>query len=285
MSADFTFPEVSFSIAASARDITCRQCLQMISFRAMRTLLPAFLACLLIGMPLITKGQFPNAVSFEVVSIKQNKSGRREMRINPSGGRLTATNVSVKVLIASAFDLSEWQISGAPGWTESDRFDIEARADREVSATEMFHMLQGVLAGRFKLVSHRESRNVTGYTILLAGTASKLKPAAGDGPPREMTSPVDGRPSAMQMSANNMTMSDVADSLGNMLQAPVADHTGLTGSFDFAFTLDDAPAGMTPELMPSIFTALREQVGLKMESAKVPVQFLVIDRVERPSEN
>ena len=70
-----------------------------------------------------------------------------------------------------------------------------------------------------------------------------------------------------------------------MLQAPVADRTGLTGSFDFAITLDDAPAGFTPELIPSVFTALREQVGLKVESAKVPVQFLVIDSVEKPTEN
>jgi uncharacterized protein (TIGR03435 family) len=169
---------------------------------------------------------------------------------------------------------------------DSDRFDINAKAEQDVPLNEALQMLQTVLTDRFKLLYHRETRSVTGYT-LLAGNAPKLKTATGGGESGMKTSPIAGQKSTIQVAGKNMTMQHFADVLGSQLHAPVLDRSGLAGSFDFSFSLDmgDVPAGVTPDLTPSLFTALQEQLGLKLESTRVPTEIFVIDSAEKPSEN
>jgi len=145
-------------------------------------------------------------------------------------------------------------------------------------------MLQTVLTDRFKLVSHRETKDITGYALSV-GNAPKLKPSAG-GESGIKTVPK-GQGAAIQVVGTNMTMQHFVDVLGNQLRAPVVDRTGLKGSFDLSFDLDagDATGGGAPDLAPSIITALREQLGLRIESSKVSVESFIIDSVQHPTEN
>ena len=126
-------------------------------------------------------------------------------------------------------------------------------------------MLQALLTDRFNLVSHRETKDMTGYT-LFSGTAPKLKPSDG-GESGIKAAPIQGQGPAIQVLGTNMTMQHFVDVLTTQLHTPVADGTGMKGSFDFSFNLDpgNATPGTEPDLTPSILTALREQLGLRIE--------------------
>jgi uncharacterized protein (TIGR03435 family) len=227
--------------------------------------------------------------SFEVVSIKPNRSGGAESVYQPViGGRLTVSNVTLKELIKAAYHVAESQISGGPRWMESERFDINAKADRDVSLQEALQMLQTVLTDRFKLESHRETRNVTAYALSTANSPPKLTAAQAGGESGLKATPIEGQKRTLQVVANSMTMQHLADVLGSQLHAPVIDRTGLTGAFDFAFTLEppsDPTTAASQDLDSSIITALQEQLGLKLETTKAPGEFLIIDHLERPTEN
>lgn len=257
----------------------------------------------------------PPRPEFEVASIKPNDVGGRNVRIGVSpGGRFNAENVWVRLLIRFAYDVKEFRIAGAPDWTASERFDATAKAENNVNPDQMRPMLQALLADRFGLKLHRETKELPVYLLTAAKGGFKLReskegtyitpgpdmppPAPGQKPPRFCGNMMLRRNGfdgfAIGIDRLVATLSDVAG-------RTVVDKTGLIGKFDvhLEWAVDEATPGMVaPGLPPgtgkppdgtdsgpSIFTALQEQPGLKLKSSKSPIEVLVIDHVERPSEN
>jgi len=148
-------------------------------------------------------------------------------------------------------------------------------------------MLQTLLTDRFKLQLHGETRNVTAYTLLTGNNPPKLTAAQAGGESGLKATPMEGQKRTLQVVARNMTMQHLADVLGSQLHAPVINRTGLTGAFDFVLTLETPsdPTAASQDLDSSIITAFQEQLGLKLETTKAPGEFVIIDRVERPTEN
>jgi bla regulator protein blaR1 len=264
-----------------------------------------------------------NAPAFDVVSIRENTSGEagQTSRRLP-GGRMVMNNLPLRTLIISAFGLQPQQLAGGPAWIDSARYDITAQASGEFAATEpgtvgpMNLMMQRMLADRFRLAVHTERRELPIYTLTMARSDRRLGPrirtaaidcqaamnemmkqAQGSGAPPAPPQRPDGGPGCgMRMAPGSLTAGGTSmAALARLLAVPVGrlvlDRTGLDGGFDFdlEFTADP-PAGASPAPSqnpdaPSIFTALDEQLGLKLEAVRAPVEVLVIDRVERPSEN
>jgi len=269
---------------------------------------------------------------FEVASVKPNKSGdNRIMFAVQPGGRFSATNVSLRMLIRNAYQLQDFQIVGGPDWVSSDHFDVVAKAERddlgdpfraeksgEPSRGQL--MLRTLLADRFKLEAHMENREMSIFALVLARSDGRLGPqlqkssvdcealiAGGRGrgpmPPPGPAGPGDRVPCGIRVAPGNMavggaTLTQFANSLGMFVARIVVDRTGLEGSYEFNLTWTPDQMAIRPPGAPeppnappvdpngpSIFTALQEQLGLKLDSQKGPVSVLVIDRVARPSEN
>jgi uncharacterized protein (TIGR03435 family) len=247
------------------------------------------------------------APAFEVASIKLNKSGSGSSHSDFDHGRFTATNVSVKSLLEyEAYGITGAQILGGPGWLNSEAFDISAKVD-DATAEQMktldrdqrsqLHrqLFQQLLIDRFKLAVHWETKEFPVYALVVAKGGSKLtksKDAAGS------TSVSSGNGRMAQMTAKGVTMARLAQTLtqssSRELGRIVIDETGMKGAYDLALQWmpDDRSAAMingsnenSAAAGPSIFTALQEQLGLKLESTKGPVETLVIDHIEQPSEN
>jgi uncharacterized protein (TIGR03435 family) len=252
---------------------------------------------------------------FEVASIRAAAPGSPAYRLRLTfapGGRLTVPNYTVKELIALAWEIQPFRISGGPAWIDSIRYNVSAKADHDVEWKEATLMLQSPLTDRFQLTMHRESKDLPIYALVLAKKDGKLGP-------RLIESKEDGctkaDPSALQpepgkapkpqcdmlagtfrrLKGTSVPPGELALAFGNILGRMVVDKTGLTGNFDIdlAWTPDDTqylqlPPGVPappPSDGPSIFVALQEQLGLKLESQKGPVEVFVIDRAEKPSEN
>jgi uncharacterized protein (TIGR03435 family) len=254
---------------------------------------------------------------FEVASVKPNKSGDGRVMLSlPPTGRLTATNVTLRLLMRPAFDVQDFQMVGGPSWLDSDRFDVVAKAPEGVVEPEHVRpMLRALLADRFKLVTHTETRDMPIYALVLArpdgrfGPNMKLSPLdcdavfrAGRGgappPPPQPGEPI--QCGSMMgpgiVRAGGMPLGALARALSPIVGRPVLDQTGLKERYDFQLKYapegrgagpgpggPDAPS-VDPD-MPSLFTALQEQLGLKLESQRGPVDVVVIDRVEQPTED
>jgi uncharacterized protein (TIGR03435 family) len=251
--------------------------------------------------------QSPTKPSFEVASVKPNKSDRRGMSWSAQpGGRFSATNISLAMIIRNAFGLQESQLVGVPDWGMSEGFDVVAKAEQEFPGTNerpsvVQLMVQSLLEERFKLVSHRETRELPAYALVVARADGTLGPglkqsdvdclalaaarrAGAAAPPRP--EPGQRRPCTMMMAggtlrAASIPMSSLAATLSSPTQRMVVDRTGLKGNFDFDLSYSTEPSADTSS--PSLFTALQEQLGLKLESVRVPTDVLVIDSVERPT--
>jgi bla regulator protein blaR1 len=263
-----------------------------------------------------------SAVSFEVASVKPNKSGdQRVMMSTPPTGRVTATNIPVRLLLQQAYSVQPFQIVGGPSWMASDRFDITAKAPEGVTPAQLRPMMRNLLADRFKLIAHTETREMPIYHLVVARAdgrlGANLKPSSIDcaammsgrrgGPPPAPPQP--GEPIQCGfmvgpggMNAGGMPLVELARSLSGFVNRIVVDKTGLKGEYDFQLTYTPEGRGGLPGLppipgpigadapaadpnRPSLFTALQEQLGLKLESQKGPVDVLVIDRLEQPSED
>jgi len=245
-----------------------------------------------------------------VASVKPNTSGGRGGIVNRlPGGGFRAENIVVNTLIQLAYNVSGFQISGAPAWTSSDRFDVNAKAEGEATMDQMRPMLQAMLADRFRLMAHRETKEAPIYELVAAKSGLKLAPTKEGScttfdpktPPPPPPRPGDPLPrmcggariSRSSIDAFGISMAALASDLSNLLGRTVVDKTGVTGTFDvhMEFAPDEAiaiggqAAPSADQAGPSIFTALQEQLGLKLDNAKSPVEVLVIDHVERPSEN
>jgi len=233
-------------------------------------------------------------LEFEVASIRPSKPGADGGGIKPLPGGQTyvATNIPVKVMIKLMFHLNDRQISGDPGWLETDLYDVEAKADRSHNIDELHVMFQNLLADRFRLRFHKETRMLPAYELVVDKSGAKLTENKS---PEHFDIPV--RPTGFgNLEATHCSMSYFSWILSQMLDRPVLDQTGLTQFYDFKLewtpelppglaARPDAAANLPPTNGPDIFTALREQLGLKLESHKGPVEVMIIDHVERPSEN
>src|SRR5688572_23886433 len=246
-------------------------------------------------------------VAFEVASVKPNKSGSGSSSSGTRpGGAFVATNITPKLLILSAYRLRPFQVTGGPGWIDSDRFDLVARPPENAPANQAMPMLRTLLADRFKLITHTETKEQPIYALVPARADGRLgaqlkrstldctalrTPAAGTAggaaAPRNpcgINTSVNDRLGTMV--GGGRLMAELATALGSFAaNQMVLDRTGLTGTFDFELRwTPDATRANAPESdAPSIFTAIQEQLGLKLESQRGPVEFLVIDRIEQPT--
>ncbi len=270
----------------------------------------------------------PSPLQFEVASVKPNRSGSGGVQVGiQPGGRLQATNVTLRDLIRIAYQVQPFQIVGGPSWLSSDRFDIAAKAEAEFPPTPPVPggppgppqlMLQHLLGDRFKLTVHSETREMPTYDLVLARRdgqlGAKLKESAldcaglagargrGAAPPPPGAG---GRGGAVGcgvrigpglLSGNGVPIASLANSLSQMVQRVVTDKSGLNGNYEFevSFTPEGpqagpgAPPGAPPPPpvdanAPSIYTAVQEQLGLKLESGRGQVSVLVVDSVEMPT--
>jgi uncharacterized protein (TIGR03435 family) len=317
------------------------------------TVLAAWLCSVVQAQPAASAKPAETKLEFEVASVKLSvmPAGNGAIRPGPQGGpgggdpgRLTYSFTTIRDLMVDAYSVKRSQISGAPSWLDSERFDILAKVPEGATKEQAKVMLQNLLAERFKLTLHRETKELPIYALLVGAKGPKLKgstvtdaPPASDsqGKPQDAPQPP-GRPSMrdlkigpdgcpdmpasaagragsfMMMTPNGEcliskgeTMDGLAARLSNGLDRPVVDQTGLTGKYDFKLrydassmaggrggpkdALDPAPAGDSAsgaDAPPSILTALQEQLGLKLEAKRGPVELLVIDRVQKtPTKN
>jgi uncharacterized protein (TIGR03435 family) len=234
--------------------------------------------------------------TFDVASVKQGDSAGRP-EVGNSNGRSTAKNATLKTIMATAYQVPAFQISGGPGWVDSDRFDIEAEAsDLKTGYVQLRLMMRSLLEDRFHMKVHREIRVSSLFSLVVAkgGLKVKLSPDQMSPDASGSAGPTDGPPRGRILMgpgvivANAVSLSLLAKVLTPEMERPILDRTDLIGRFDFRLTWMPGSGGagaVNAEDLPSIFTALREQLGLELKSERGPVEFLVIDSAERPSPN
>ena len=216
--------------------------------------------------------------TLEVASVRPSRDTTGESNVDSVRGRLTATSITVKELIRLAYGVKDYQIARAPGWIDRERFDIVAKGLEDVKS-----LVRELLAQRFQLATHRETKEMPVYFLVAAGGGPKLTPHNDAGPKV--------RGGCGHLVGRRVTMDYIATMLSGQLERGVINRSGLGGEYDIQleFTPDSGPCRATPNSdptgLPSLYTALQEQLGLKLESAKGPVEMLVIDRVAQPSEN
>jgi uncharacterized protein (TIGR03435 family) len=248
--------------------------------------------------------------AFEVASVKPNKSGTTQANVSTPPNGVNIVNLPLRGIIQLFFQINQpSKLIGIPDWTITERFDISARAAGPVTADERRLMMQALLADRFKLVARREKREISVLALMLARNDGKLGPnlieskgcitpgdAAAQATPPGASTPICGPKTggAGRLILVGTPIQQFTSLLALVLGRTVADKTGLTGRYDIDLTFTperqipagaDAPIPTADLNAPSIFTAVREQLGLKLESQRDQEEVLVIDRVERPSEN
>jgi uncharacterized protein (TIGR03435 family) len=234
--------------------------------------------------------------AFEAAAIKINNSGKPGSGMSLYPARIKIINSTLKFCVQVAWDVKDFQVSGASAWMDSDRYDIDAVAANPFTREESRKMLQALLADRFGVVVHGETQEKPGYVLVAGRNGAKLPPPIED--PSVMFSRTPSGDRTLQ--ATSVSMKRFAEALSNTLGAIVVDRTGIEGQYDVSFQWTPDPANElrllksgepAPPLRadvvpgPSIFTALQEKLGLRLESRKVPVEVIVIERAHRPSEN
>jgi uncharacterized protein (TIGR03435 family) len=286
----------------------------------LKTISLIFLGILVIVIPVLSQAPAEKRPSFEVATIKPSDPGQRGQQImNQPGGRLVIRGMPVLGMVTFAYNVRSFQVIGGPGWTSNDRWDIEARAEEGSIPPPVFPpdpskpnpmalRLQSLLEDRFQLKLHRETKEQPIYELSIAKSGPKIKlnddqtpfqpPERGAPPPPSLqpgTLPrFSMRVGRGNLEAVSMDINSVVQTLSNLLGRTVVDKTGLKGFYDVKMTwtpdpaLQGPPGGDAPPVDPSgpsIFTAIQEQLGLKLDSTKGPVDVIVIDTVQKPSEN
>lgn len=242
-----------------------------------KSVLSAVFCAVLWGAGAPLHGQVPSPPAFEVASVKPAAPGNRTRVAYLPGGRFTATSMALTTLLSLAYDMREFQMVGGPAWMASARWDVSAKTDNSsATSKEMSTMLRALLAERFKLVLHPETRTLPVYELSVAASGLKIKESAKD--KERSLNGGSGRAVGAQVS-----METLSQFLSMQLSRAVRDRTGVSGAFDIALTW--APDVSQDLSAPSIFTAVQEQLGLKLVSARGPVESIVIDSVERPTSN
>jgi uncharacterized protein (TIGR03435 family) len=223
--------------------------------------------------------------AFEVASVKVNRSDDGISRYPTlTNGVLSAKHATLKMILQTAYGLGALQIGG-PGWLDSDRFDLEAKSPQGVPESDMMPMLQSLLRERFKLMAHRESKEMPVYDLIVAKDGLKIP--LFDPAHIPATPPRNG---AASMIIGPMTMSQLASQMTPAAGRPVLDRTGLDGRYFCALTFSPLSAEETASTADSgpldLFVAVQRQLGLKLEPAKEPLEVLMVDHAERvPTEN
>lgn len=260
---------------------------------------------------------------YEVATILPSKPGGNGVGLLPSPNGLIARNATLQMLVTAAYGVENYQVSGGPSWFTSDRYDIDAKIEASVadalqklSPSERTkarqHMLQALLADRFKLTIRRETSELPVYSLVIAKNGPKIKQAEfgnaygnglhdRDGNARGPGATMIGvNAGALTLTGQAVPIANLVSLLARYVDRPIVDKTNLTGDFDFflQFTANqgavvasggDASSGATPPQSetnaPYLLTAVQEQLGLKLESGKGPAEIIVIDHVEKPSGN
>jgi uncharacterized protein (TIGR03435 family) len=233
------------------------------------------------------------AKTFEVASVHPNTSGTVQTNISFTPGGVTFTNLQLRAIIQFAYGISQpSRLAGVPDWANSERFDIVARGD-VTSLQDRRAMLQALLADRFKLADHTEQRSLPIYTLLLARSDGKLGPSLKSSTADCAAQRCGVRPgSPGEVNLIGVQLGAFAAMLSITQGRPVVDGTALTGTYDIQLSIAaDTPVGRGADApavsdgRPSIFTALQEQLGLKLQAGNRLEEVLVIDRVLHPDEN
>jgi len=260
-----------------------------------RSLLLATTLCLVFASAAVGEPTMPSRLTFEVASIKPSppdNNGIFTIKPLPGGTGYTAQNAPVKLMISLMYKVPMRQIVGGPDWINTEPYDVEARADGPHSVDDLHVMYQNLLADRFHLKFHKETREGPVYALTVDKSGLRMKP---NGTGQAMGIPIVPATGG-GFKGTQVPMQYLSYWLGQQLQydgRPVVDETGLSASYDF--TLSFAPQlppnvsrdALPPELqqLPSIFDAVKQQLGLKLEAAKGPVEYFVIDHIEKPSAN
>jgi len=266
------------------------------------------LCAVIIASGVTVRGQDPAWPAFDVVSIKPTASDTRGNSFGSRpGGRWTMSNRSIGTLIRAAYPTPVNELFGAPEWVTSDPYDVDARAGESVPAERITLMLRRLLAERFKLRMHYETRELPVYALVIAGKDGKpgaglvrstidceaVRAARQAGRTYEGPMPANGAPPCAWTAEyktngpvtrfGGLPLSRLSESLGQPDGRVVVDKTGLTGNYEFTLRYTDQPA--PSDDTPSLFTALQEQLGLRLVPDRAPLQVVVIDAIERPTEN
>lgn len=222
--------------------------------------------------------------AFEVASIRVAEPGGQGMQVVP--GSLTMRKARMSTLIQWAYDVGDYQVIG-PGWLDDVTFDVTAKASTPAKEAELRLMLQTLLANRFKLAVHRQTKEISALVMTVGKNGHKLQPAeTPEGSPSFKTG-------KMNLTGQGATLAQLTRFLSRELKIPVIDQTGLTGGFNYfldiaAYVTEEMrrTQGAPPEAPSIIAQAMQAQLGLKLDSKKAPVEMLVIDHLERtPTEN
>jgi len=226
------------------------------------------------------------APSFEVASVKacpSSEAMRERPNVTTDPGNVTMMNLPLKAVIQWAYHVQAVQVIG-PGWLDSTRFNINAKAAGPSSDEKLRLMMQTLLADRFKLAFHRETKEMSAYVVSVAKGGHKLKPSEGDGP-------MDAKPTGkgLNIAFTHVTLAELAEMAGSPLQAVVVDQTGLKGAWDF--TIDASTFAMQrpadlEDAISMMIQMMNDQLGIKVEQKRVPAEVLIVDHIEKmPVEN
>jgi uncharacterized protein (TIGR03435 family) len=222
---------------------------------------------------------------FDAVSIKQNTSGARERSFRANPGQIVAVNVPVRLIIQNAFNMSDFEISGGPEWIASERYDLTARSSKNpIAPDDLREMLRATLADRFKLRARVVVQEQPIYALILArpGTlGERLRRVTGPCDPAQPQRVCGFNFNGSRLASNAVSIPRLAQELRGIVERHVEDRTGLHGLYEVLveWSPDQQNDG------PSLFTALQEQLGLRLEPQRGPVEVLQIDSIERPAEN
>jgi uncharacterized protein (TIGR03435 family) len=232
--------------------------------------------------------------SFEVATIRLSDPATTAVGFRVGGRKFSVLSTSLSVLIQFAYGVDDKQIVGAPDWLANDKYDIIGVPDQEgqPSSAQWKTMVQKLLADRFKLMFHHDKRALSVYALSVGKAGSKLTKSESSGPLISFS--FETAAGGISLPVKNATMAEFARVMQTgVLDRPVVDQTGIEGRYDFVlkWAPDDSqfgghpPASQADVPLPSLFTAIQEEVGLRRDAVKAPVDVLVIDRVEKPSAN
>src|SRR5215471_10857165 len=288
----------------------------------MKALVLIVLGIAVVAIPMFSQSPAAGRPQFEVVSVKVSPPPLTQIGVTNRGGRFVATGFSLKMLVGRGYALPEARVLGGPGWVESERYDIEAKAPDSAAPNQLASMILSLLEDRFRLKAHKETRELPVYELVVPKNGPKMKlsedqtPPAPAGPPPGgrgagplPASPFDGGPlprgvSGFGIAGGRFTFQGSAIPVATLVNAlqqrvdrPVIDKTGLKGLFDIKLEwtpgaeAPPSPFGPNPngpppppvdDSAPTIFTAIQEKLGLRLESSKGPVDVVVIESAEKP---
>jgi uncharacterized protein (TIGR03435 family) len=248
------------------------------------------LRLILLGTIAIAQFVFAQAPTFDVVSVKPSPPEAKDSRTSWEPNRLIASGVNLKQLIEWAYQVTDIQVSGGPGWMDSRFFDMEAKVEGAHTRNELLQMLQPALAERFKLALHRETKELPVYVLLANANRGELhEPKGGPSNIQLMGVPTVGAKNvSLQIIGQSVSMQYLTSYLTNILGRLVIDRTNLTKSFDFRTEVTLEENDVVSDKRSAVGTALMDampRLGLKLDSRKESVEVLIIDRAEEPSPN